>query len=162
MATARAAAGSGEGDHARPPSSWCGGEGAGGSGQVQRAFHGGKGGGGNDDGDGAHGGADGGIIGSRSVDPPLPRLHNERIYNLDATTWPIHKGSQLPLLRAQLPTIAQRCHGGARQTEELRASGSTAHKRALCGCERAGDVCDVLCDLLRVSAIVALALCVWC
>ena len=31
-------------------------------------------------------------------------------------------------LRAQRLTTAQRCHGGARQTEELRASGSTAHK----------------------------------
>ena len=47
-------------------------------------------------------------------------------------------------LRKQRPTIAQRCHGGARQTEELRVSGSTAHKRALCGCERA-VMCAMCC-----------------
>ena len=152
MATARAAAGSGEGDHARPPSSWCGGEGAGGSGQVQRAFHGGKGGGGNDDGDGAHGGAGGGIIGSRSVDPPLPRLHNERIDNFQRHG--LHTGSQLPSLRTQRPTIAQRCHGGARQTEQLRASGSTADKRALCSCEKA-VMCAMCCAICWRSGGVA-------
>ena len=58
-----------------------GGDGGGGLGSGMKGDNG-DGGGGNGDGDGAHGGADGGIIGSRSVDPPLPRLHNEGY-----TTW---------------------------------------------------------------------------
>ena len=95
-----------------------------------------------------------GSLGAGRLTHPSPAYTTKGYDNLQRHG--LHKGSQLPLLRTQRPTIAQRCHGGARQTEELRASGSTAHKRALCGCERAlegSDVCDVLCDLLAAAVV---------